>query len=434
MYEQTFDTLVAGSWRYASWAWLMALLPFVGLCCWEVFVVLEELTVACDALGDAIDGTDPALLSGSHCAAAVEMLARTEKRCAGMRALLALRAVDCDAHKDRGFSNPATWIAGVSGVSDGEAKAVLGTAGRLESCPATREALLAGEVSLAQAAEIAKTEAAVAGSETAMLDLAGRAGMTALKDEGRRRRLEARDVDDAHRRQHRERYVRHWRDDDGMMHLTAAWPDDIGVSVINRIDAEVDRLLRQARHDNDSAEIDPPERLAADALAAIILGGSTGRPRQADLVLVCDIGAFQRGTAEPGEICHVTGGGPVPVSVAHEMATAAFIKAVLYRGKQIDTVAHFGRHLNAELRTALGLGDPPLFAGVACADCGRRYGLQWDHKNPVANHGPTSHDNLQALCWPCHADKTRRDRDAGLLTPHPPADTVGPDKSQAAAA
>jgi hypothetical protein len=396
--------------------------------------VVDELVVACALLGDTIERTDPAALTGSHCAAVVEVLARTEKRCAGMRALLAARAVECGAYKDRGYSNPATWLSDTTGVSNGEANAVLATAGRLGSCPATREALLAGELSLGQAGEITKTEAAVAGSEADLIELAGRQGLRALKDEGRRRRLAARDPEDTYRRQRRERYLRHWRDDDGMNHLSVSWPDDIAVAVLTRIEADVDRLLRQGRHDGHPNTTETGEQLAADALASLVLDGG-GRPaRRADLVLVCDINAFGRGGAEPGETCHIIGAGPVPVSLARELATTAFIKGVLHDGKRIEAVAHFGRHLNAELRTALGLGDAPLFAGVACAHCGRRYGLQWDHIDPVANHGPTSYNNLQPLCWPCHTDKTRRDRDTGLLAPRPPGPNTRPDQTPSAAA
>jgi hypothetical protein len=307
----------------------------------------------------------------------------------------------------------------------GEAKTALETAARLDACPDTKEALLAGDVSLDQAAEIVRTEAAAPGSESDLLDFAGRRGLTALKDEGRRRRQATDDPEDRYRRQRRERYWRHWQDEDGMIHVAGAFTPEVGVALSNRIDAEVDRLLRAAKRDGEGPS-EPPERIAADAVAKLVMGADSGRPRSAELVLVCDIGAFQRGYAEPGECCHVIGGGMVPVSVAQELALDAFIKAVLYRGKQIDTVAHFGRHLNAELRTALGLGEPPMFTGVRCADCGRLYGLQWDHVNPVANHGPTSYENLQPLCWPCHQDKTRRDGEAGLLGPHPTGHTKTP--------
>ncbi|MBV8159731.1 MAG: HNH endonuclease, partial [Acidimicrobiia bacterium] len=67
--------------------------------------------------------------------------------------------------------------------------------------------------------------------------------------------------------------------------------------------------------------------------------------------------------------------------------------------------------------TALELGGPPDFDGVRCsvAGCGRRYGLEWDHEDPVAHDGPTSFENVNAKCWPHHQEKTERDRRAGLL-------------------
>jgi hypothetical protein len=79
-------------------------------------------------------------------------------------------------------------------------------------------------------------------------------------------------------------------------------------------------------------------------------------------------------------------------------------------------VAHFGRRIKAELRTALELGHPPDFDGAVCADgCGRRYGLEWDHVDPVAHNGATSFDNLEPKCRGDHARKTAADRAAGLL-------------------
>jgi 5-methylcytosine-specific restriction endonuclease McrA len=69
------------------------------------------------------------------------------------------------------------------------------------------------------------------------------------------------------------------------------------------------------------------------------------------------------------------------------------------------------------LQTALDLGAPPKFDGVACVDCGRWYHLEWDHVDPLANDGVTSQANLKARCPPCHVEKTERDRRAGLLRP-----------------
>ena len=93
------------------------------------------------------------------------------------------------------------------------------------------------------------------------------------------------------------------------------------------------------------------------------------------------------------------------------------MKVVLHDGVNIHTVVHFGRRRPAELNTALELGAPPDFDGVTCSElgCDRKYGLEWDHVDPVANDGPTSAENIKPLCWPHHHDKTARDRAAGLL-------------------
>ena len=50
-------------------------------------------------------------------------------------------------------------------------------------------------------------------------------------------------------------------------------------------------------------------------------------------------------------------------------------------------------------------------------DCGKQHKLQIDHINPVANGGPTEFANLNPRVPREHADKTERDRRAGLLGP-----------------
>jgi 5-methylcytosine-specific restriction endonuclease McrA len=103
------------------------------------------------------------------------------------------------------------------------------------------------------------------------------------------------------------------------------------------------------------------------------------------------------------------------VSLARELGKDAFLKAVLHDGVDIHSVAHFGRHRPAPLQTALDLGSPPEFEGVTCNDCDRKYFLEWDHVDPVVNGGPTSFENLEPRCGPCHDKKTERDRRAGRL-------------------
>jgi hypothetical protein len=181
---------------------------------------------------------------------------------------------------------------------------------------------------------------------------------------------------------------------------------------VNRLEAEARRRHRKGRREGSS---DAFEAHAADALVALTTGSGKGPSRRAEVVFVCDLRAFRRGRARSGEPCHLLGGGPVPVSVVAEEAEDAFIKAVTHDGVRIESVAHFGRHIPAHLRTALELGAPPGFEGKACVDCGRPFGLEMDHFDPVANGGLTAHDNLDWRCTPCHWAKTERDRAAGLL-------------------
>jgi hypothetical protein len=105
------------------------------------------------------------------------------------------------------------------------------------------------------------------------------------------------------------------------------------------------------------------------------------------------------------------------VSLARALGEDAFLKAVLHRGVKIDTIAHFGRRVPAVLRTALKLGPPPEFNGNTCtaAECDRRYRLEQDDIDPVANGGKTALDNEQPLCFIHHRIKTEQDRKAGRL-------------------
>ena len=372
------------------------------------------LLAAARALRDALIGFDAALCTGEDCAVVVEELAATEKACAAARALAAARAGDCGAHRRKGFADAADWLARTTGTSMVEARTELETVSALGDMPDTRTAVMAGELSLAQAHELARTEAECPGSEAELLAVAKAGSLRNLKEVGRKRRLEAIDPEDLHRRQHQERSFRHWRDDLGMVAFAGAVPPEVGLPFANRLDAETDRLRRQAKREGKAEARDAH---AADALMKLAAGAGDGKPRRADLVFVCDLRAYRRGHAHAGEPCHIVGGGPVPVSLVRQIAEDAFIKAVLHDGKRIETVVHYGRHIKAELRTALELGPVPDFDGVSCIEpnCGRRYHLEWDHVDPSANRGPTSYDNLRPRCYPHHREKTARDRNAGLL-------------------
>ena len=102
-------------------------------------------------LQELLRGFDPGLWSGDDCAAIAEALALLEKACATARVRASERAVACNAHRRRGFGNGAEWMARTVGTSPAEAHAALATVAAAAECPATGEALAAGQVSFAQA-------------------------------------------------------------------------------------------------------------------------------------------------------------------------------------------------------------------------------------------------------------------------------------------
>jgi len=375
----------------------------------------EGLVAAARCLRAALGDFDPGLYSGPDCAGLVEELAATEKACAGARIRAAARGADCGAHRGAGHADATEWLARAAGSSRGAARAELEVAKALESCPRTKAALVAGELSVAQAGEITRAEAQAPGSEAELVALARTAGPGRLRDQARRRRLGAVDPDDLHRRQRAARSFRHWRNELGMVCLAGELVPEAGLALVNRVEAEAGRIRRAARA---AGRHEPHGAHAADALAALVAGGPKGGAPRTDLVVVADLRAYRRGHAHRDEACHLVGGGPIPVPLARQLGADAFLKAVLHDGVAIHTVAHFGRHLPAELRTALELGQPPDLDGVSCAEegCDRRYGLEWDHVDPVANGGLTSYANLKPRCGDDHRDKTERDRLAGLLS------------------
>ncbi len=360
----------------------------------------------CRALADF----EPGRYSGRECVQLAERLARAAKACETASVRAAARAAECGADRSPGDASVADWLARVSGSTTGQARSALETIKNVESCRETQHALIEGEVSLAQAGEIAS----VPGHEQELLGVARVSGLGAVRDAARKRRLEGIDPEELSAKQHAARELVHSKDGLGMIQFRGALPPSVGVSFANRLDAETDRECRAAKREG---RFESRGAHAADAFVRMLDGSGTGKARSADLVLVQDLRAYRRGHAHPGEVSHVIGGGPIPVRIARDLAKDAFLKVVLHDGVSIHTVAHFGRRRPAELETALALGGPPDFDGVACAElgCDRKYGLQWDHEDPVANGGVTSGRNLQPLCYPHHVEKTERDRRAGLL-------------------
>jgi len=360
----------------------------------------------------ALAAAEPGTSTPARCAEIAEELARTEKACAVARARFAARAAESSEHRKRGFADASDWMAAASGSSRRNASDALTTIA--QAGPELRDALVAGEVSLEQGAEIAS---APSEHEAELVELARSSALGAVRDTARKRRLEAMDVEQLHVQRQSAREFVHWKDKTlGMICGRFALPPEVGVPFINRLDRETDRIWRDAQRAGAPLT---REQCAADALVSLSRGRGESKKGKlrADVVYVVDLNAQVRGDALPGEPCHIIGGGPVPLSVVQQQTRDAFIKVALHDGTKVDTIVHYGRRRPALLQSVVDLGAPPEFDGVTCVveACDRRYQHQWDHADPFANGGPTSAENLQPLCWTHHQEKTERDRAAGKL-------------------
>jgi hypothetical protein len=506
--------------------------------------VLASLLSLCFSVREGVLACDFSVLSGEDCAQLLSQLSVTAKVLEAARLALAERAVACGQHTKEGYGEPASWLARQSGSSQKAAKDELALAAALQGFAATAAALSSGQISVAQAGEIARALKEVPDGEEELLDLARQSDLNKVQAAARELVLRKSSPEDLRKRQRAARHFSSWQGELGMIHFRGALTEEVGLPFLNQLGEATARLRRQARRQGSQESY---AAQAADALAGLVAAGagvsgllegvvpagsSGGQPgggspepsepagaasgqgaspsptgasptgptdpnsadsspngatgasstdpnsadsspngpspsagtasagqddapagwpahcgpppesceerlfapgddgpaarppgqgavlknsRRTDLVVVVDINAWRRGYGLPGEVCHILGGGPIPVSLARELGEDAFLKAVLHDGVDILRVKHFGRYRPAELQTALDLGPVPAFSGRACVQCGRRVGLEHDHVNPVANNGPTEYANLADLCWYCHDLKTARDRNAGLL-------------------
>ena len=182
--------------------------------------------------------------------------------------------------------------------------------------------------------------------------------------------------------------LRHGVDEsDGMVWGHFRLPPDTGAAVVTRLEAETDRVRREARAAGRHAS---RERYAAEALVRVVTGAaddgtgggeaggevhevdgaggpapvSTGRRAPAagagELLLMVDLAAWRRGAVEGDEICTIAGFGDVPVEVPRRLLDeGGFLTLVLREGTRVHAVHRVGRRIPAALRSALGCRGGP---------------------------------------------------------------------------
>jgi len=362
---------------------------------------------AVELLEKANADLEPELLSVPEARERLKAYARAQRLAAFGVAALA-RTID-----------EASSLARVTGTSVGKAKETIATSKVLGDSAPLAAALKHGEISLDQATEIAKAEGSAPGAATDLLAVAREESFHVLKEKARKAKLEAEQHRDLAQRQNAARSARSYSDELGMVHIHLALEPHVGTPIMARAEAEAARRGNKARAEGIK---EPFEHHLADAYAALLSGSGKGRARRAELVVLVSHEVTQRGwrDVKEGEICKIPGVGPVSPEVARDIAQDAFLNGVFYDGVDLRRFARWTRNIPIEVAVALELGEPPGFDGILCVDCGNRFRTEFDHVEPRAARGPSSHGNLKPRCWSCHQVKTKRDRRAGKLRPAEP--------------
>src|SRR5262249_61153576 len=97
-----------------------------------------------------------------------------------------------------------------------------------------------------------------------------------------------------------------------------------------------------------------------------MLSAGSGKAVKHNVHVVIDHAALVRGNTVDGERCEIPGVGPVNVGHVRDYVLGdAFLTAIIKKGRDITTVAHLGRHVPTEVRTAM------IVAGRECdvEDC-----------------------------------------------------------------
>jgi hypothetical protein len=225
---------------------------------------MEQLVKVVAALESYVGDLQPELVSGDDASRLVELFTKGSRLCTAGRALAAKRAAEANAWKAGGYRSAEDWLAAKTKTSRAAAAEALQTAEQIENLPATREALVSGEVSVEQAAAIAAAATVDPTAEDLMLREAERASLGGLQKTSRALVAAASKNQAADReRIHRSRYFKNWTSRDGAVEGHFRLTPDAGAVLLAAIDAEKQEVFAQAKADG-RYESDPA--YAADAL------------------------------------------------------------------------------------------------------------------------------------------------------------------------
>ena len=323
-----------------------------------------------------------------------------------------------ESHGDGG----ASVLRDQAGKSKSQARRSLGTAEVLDEMPGLRAAVDSGEVALANAERLAdaaqRTAPEAVDSASDLLEMAKDLPPDKFAREAsawtQRHQSDHGHGDWLQKR--RQRYLKTWKRQDGMVRLDGLLDPETGTRICNRLQGTAEELRRQDQktaraNGEESAAPGGPvggeetrswDQLRADALDLLTSGnaegskasGSGGRPK-AEIIAVADIGVL---TGEnPAGRCEIPGAGPVPPEVLQRIACDAQLTGVIFAdGKPLYHGSTVRTATAAQWRMLVARDGGCIGCGVDPSQC------QAHHIVPYARLRRTDIDNLVLVCWRCH--------------------------------
>jgi hypothetical protein len=376
---------------------------------------LEEMRSAVATLERLAERFEPGVCDVAGAKEFVGLATRAERFSCSIRGRAARRVEEAVTWRKSEHHSAARWLSEATGVSVGAATRSLETARRLEALPETADAFRAGELSEAQAAEIAAAASLDPGAEHRLLEtVRGSKSFKSVRDVCRETTMRAVDDRDKARWLHEQRSAHWWTDGNGHWRLEARLAPD-AAWVAGALKSKTEEIFRAARA---ADRVEPHAACRADALVAVVTGKAPRKPL--DARLHADRAALDRGCAEPEERCELEGIGPIPVTMARAMLDDARVTLVGHDDTgDIIHISSLQRTIPIKLRRCVEEAFP--CCGVeGCTDDWR---LEIDHIVGVEDGGVTEKANLWRLCRHHHKLKTFYDyRVVGrqLLAPDDP--------------
>ena len=323
------------------------------------------------------------------------------KALAAQVAVLQADAAAVVAKGERHGDGGAGVLARAAGLYRRDAAGQVRASGQLQSMPEVRDAMMDGEISLANAKTLAraceKTSADEVEQDRGLLKKASELTPEQFVREANRWTAQRQDDggEGEYRRQRARRRLSIWNGDDGMVHLRGELDPVVGAKMRKRLLKEAERLRRCDTNSPGGEQRSLPQRLAdaLDTLTADSSRAGRGAGPSADIAIV------QHLSPDGDEaFAEIAGGGVIPQSVLEEHFCNAKSFGVVYSSKGLPLWRG-----PAVYRPTQAQMDALIALYGGCGGCDEHHAVcQAHHIRPRSQGGPTDIDNLMLLCWGCH--------------------------------